>query len=228
MSPSSEPLVEVGPTAQAAATAAAHEIARRARAAVCDHGSFTLAVSGGRSPAHMLSALAALDMPWAVTTLFQVDERIGPADDPLRNLTGLRRALPEGCPARVVPMPVEDADLDAACRRYAEALPPALDLIHLGLGADGHTASLIPGDPVLAVTGADVALTEVYQDRHRMTLTLPVIGRARAILWLVTGADKRPALAQLRAHDRSIPAALIANPDQVLFCDADAAGTGWS
>lgn len=225
MTPQPEPQVAVAPTAEAAAEAAAAEIARRARAAVADHGSFTLAVSGGRSPWHMLSALATHDMPWATTTLFQVDERIGPADDPLRNLTGLRAVLPDGCPARVVPMPVEDDDLNAACGRYAAALPRTLDLIHLGLGADGHTASLIPGDPVLGVTDADVALTGPYQDRRRMTLTYPAIGRAHTILWLVTGADKRSALARLRAHDRSIPAGLITNPDQVHFCDAAAAGS---
>jgi 6-phosphogluconolactonase/glucosamine-6-phosphate isomerase/deaminase len=130
-------------------------------------------------------------MPWAPTTMVQVDERIGPADDPLRNLTGLRQALPDGCPARVVPMPVADDDLDAACARYAASLP-------------------------------HVALTGPYQDRRRMTLTYPAIGRARAVLWLVTGADKRSALARLRAHDHSIPAGLITNTDQVLLCDTAA------
>jgi 6-phosphogluconolactonase len=206
--------------------AAAEELARRARAAVADHGSFTLAVSGGRSPGRMLTALATQDVPWGATTLFQVDERIGPADDPQRNLTGLRRALPPGCPARVVPMPVEDDDLDAACAHYADTLPRTLDLIHLGLGADGHTASLLPGDPALKVTDVAVALTGAYQGRRRMTLTYPVINRAETILWLVTGADKRRALAQLLAHDRSIPAGLVTTVDQVLFCDTGALGAG--
>ncbi len=223
--PPPEPRVIVVATAEEAAAAAAVEIAERARAAVADHGSFTLAVSGGRSPWRMLAALAAQDMPWAATALFQVDERIGPADDPLRNLTGMRHALPTSCPARVVPMPVEDDDLDAACARYAAALPRALDLIHLGLGTDGHTASLIPHDPVLGITDADVALTGLYQNRRRMTLTYPAIGRASAVLWLVTGAEKGPALARLRAHDRSIPAGLVVNTDQVLFCDAGAVGS---
>ncbi len=221
----SQARVAVSPTAEAAAVAAAGEIARRARAAVTHHRSFTLAVSGGRSPWLMLAALAAHDMPWAQTTLFQVDERIGPADDPQRNLTGIRQALPAGCPARVVPMPVEDHDLKAACAEYATSLPPTMDLIHLGLGADGHTASLIPGDPVLGVTDADVAITGVYQDRRRMTLTYPAISRADTILWLVTGADKRPALGRLLTHDRSVPAGLVANTDQVLFCDAESAGS---
>ena len=216
------PRVSVSPTAELAASAAAGEIAGRARAAVAERGAFTIAISGGRSPWTMLAHLADLDMPWADTTIFQVDERIGAADDPLRNLTGLLHSLPAGCPAVVVPMPVEADDLHAACVAYAAALPATLDLIHLGLGSDGHTASLIPGDPVLDVTEADVALTGTYQGRRRMTLTYPRIARARAVLWLVTGAEKRDAFAQLLAHDRTIPAGRITNPDQVVFCDGAA------
>ena len=214
------------PTATAAADAAAAEIARRAHVAVAERGRFTMAVSGGRSPWLMLAALAQHDMPWARTSVFQVDERIGPTDDPLRNLIGLRQSLPAGCVAEVVAMPVEADDLDAACAAYARSLPEHLDLVHLGLGADGHTASLVPGDPVLEVAAADVALTGTYQGRRRMTLTYPVIDRARAVLWLVTGQDKRAALAALRAHDRRIPAGRIATADQVLFCDVDASGPG--
>lgn len=214
--------VEVHPTSSAAATAAAAEVARDARRAVAERGAFALAVSGGRSPWQMLAALAGHDVPWAQTTIFQVDERIAPAGDAQRNLVGLQRALPPSCPARVVPMPVEADDLDSACLAYARALPERMDLVHLGLGADGHTASLIPDDPVLAVDTADVALTGTYQGRRRMTLTYPAIARARAILWLVTGSDKREALARLLAHDRSIPAGRIDNDDQVLVCDSEA------
>jgi 6-phosphogluconolactonase len=212
----------VATTAEFAASEAAAEIARRARAAVAERGAFTLAISGGRSPWTMLAHLADLAMPWADTTIFQVDERIAAADDPLRNLTGLLRSLPAGCPAVVVPMPVEADDLGAACAAYAAAMPATLDLIHLGLGSDGHTASLIPGDPVLDVTEVGVALTGTYQGRRRMTLTYPRIAKARAVLWLVTGVAKRDALAQLLAHDRTIPAGRITNPDQVVFCDAAA------
>jgi 6-phosphogluconolactonase len=211
--------VSVSPTAEAAASEAAAEMARRARQAVADRGAFTLAVSGGRSPWMMITRLSDHDVPWAATTIFQVDERVGAADDPQRNLTGLLRALPPGCPAVVVPMPVEADDLDAACAAYARALPETLDLIHLGLGSDGHTASLIPGDPVLEVVDADVALTGEYLGRRRMTLTYPRIARARGVLWLVTGAEKRGALAQLLARDETIPAGRVTGTDQVVFCD---------
>ena len=213
--------VAVHRSAEAAADGAATEIAARARAAIDDHGEFSLAVSGGRSPWRMLAALAEQDMPWRHTTIYQVDERIGPAGDPARNLVGLRNALAAVGGVQVVPMPVEDDDLLTACATYATQLPATIDLVHLGLGPDGHTASLVPGDPVLEVTDADVALTGIYQQRRRMTITYPCIARARAVLWLVTGADKRRALALLRAHDPSIPAGRVDNRDQVLFCDVD-------
>lgn len=216
--------VHVLPDASAAASHAAEHIAGSARAAVEDHATFTLAVSGGRTPWLMLADLARLDLPWDRITLLQVDERIGPADDPQRNLIGLREALPPDCPARVLPMPVEAADLTRASLDYARALPPSIDLVQLGLGADGHTASLIPGDPVLGVDDRDVALTGTYQDRRRMTLTYRPLGRAREVLWLVTGAEKRVALTQLLARDPTIPASRVTTPAQVLFCDAAAAG----
>jgi 6-phosphogluconolactonase len=206
-------------TADLAARDAAAHLAAVARRAVAQRGSFTLAVSGGRSPWRMLAELAEHETPWASTQVFQVDERIGPRDDPQRNLTGLLVALPADCPAQIIPMPVEDPDLDTGCATYARALPPLLDLVHLGLGADGHTASLLPGDPVLEVADADVAVTGTYQGRRRMTLTFPRIARASQVLWLVTGAEKQDALERLLAGDRSIPAGRIGNPDQVLFTD---------
>jgi 6-phosphogluconolactonase len=214
--------VVVLPTADGAATRAAAEVAWRANRAVAERGSFTIAVSGGRTPQHMLRALAGSDLPWARTTIFQVDERIGPADDPQRNLAGLRAALPAVAQDRVVPMPVEAQDLPRACADYARRLPEVFDVVHLGLGADGHTASLIPGDPVLRVTEWDVALTGNYQDRRRMTLTYPRLRRTRAILWLVTGADKRNALQRMLARDRSIPAGSVAATDETVVCDAAA------
>ncbi|MGV1004240.1 MAG: 6-phosphogluconolactonase [Candidatus Nanopelagicales bacterium] len=217
--------VQVRPTAVAAAGAAAELLAARARVAVASRGRFTLAVSGGRSPWLMLAALESVGMPWERTTIYQVDERIGTADDPLRNLHGLRQSLPPDGPVAVIPMPVESADLHAACLGYASCLPERLDLIHLGLGPDGHTASLIPGDPVLEVRDADIALTGVYQGRHRMTMTYPRLAHAAAILWLVTGADKVTALQQLLTGDPAIPASAIDNEEQFVFCDEQACPT---
>ncbi len=222
------PRVVATATSEETASAAAAEIAHRARAAVADHGSFTLALSGGRTPWRMLAHLSDRDMPWAQTSIYQVDERIAPAGDPQRNLTALRQVLPAGCPARLVPMPVEADDLLAACQDYSRALPATLDLIQLGLGSDGHTASLVPGDPVLGVTDRDVALTGIYQDRRRMTLTYPRLARSEAILWLVTGAEKQAALASLLGHDPSIPATHVRSADQILFCDASASGPSLS
>src|SRR6185369_17938725 len=117
------------------------------------------------------------------------------AGDPDRNLTHLRASLgPNEASVRSIhPMPVEGPDLQAAASDYAGELkkfaggPPMLDLVHLGLGGDGHTASLVPGDPVLNVMDREVALTKEYMGRCRMTLTYPILNRARRILWLVTG-----------------------------------------
>lgn len=217
--------VHVQPTGAAASRAAAAYVAERAQAAVAERGAFSLAVSGGRSPWLMLAALAEQDVPWARTTVVQVDERIAPAGDPRRNLTGLLGALPAAGRDRVVPMPVEAPDPVVAAAQYAATLPRRLDLVHLGLGDDGHTASLVPDDPVLSVADRDVALTETYRGTRRMTLTYPPIDRARIVLWLVTGEEKRAALARLRAGDPSVPAGRVATAEQVLFCDRAAWGS---
>ena len=218
------PRVEVLPDPAAVARRAAAVVAERARAAVAGHGRFAFAVSGGHTPWAMFARLAEEDVPWDRTSIYQVDERVAPAGDPDRNLTHLRESLPPGTAADVHPMPVEDADLDAAAARYAGSLPERLDLVHLGLGPDGHTASLVPGDPVLAIDYRDVAVTGAYMGRRRMTLTYAPLDRARAVLWLVTGEDKVDALRRLRARDRSIPAGRVACADALVIADAAAAG----
>jgi 6-phosphogluconolactonase len=222
--------VEVFSDADAVARQAAALIATEARAAVAARGRFVLAVSGGHTPWAMLRALSGDDLPWANVYVTQVDERVAPAGDPDRNLTHIRESLRAPLrPEQILAMPVEAPDLQAAVARYAASLqeiagsPPVLDLVHLGLGPDGHTASLVPGDRVLEVTDADVALTGIYQGRRRMTLTYPMINRARRILWLVTGGEKVEMLGRLRKGDPSIPAGRIRQDQAVVFADQAAA-----
>jgi 6-phosphogluconolactonase len=225
--------MEILPDANAVADRAATLIAAQSHACVAARGRFTLAVSGGHTPWVMLRALATKDVAWHGVRLFQVDERVAPAGHADRNLTHLQESLLRQAPLRpeqVHAMPVEDSDLEAAARRYAQTLaevagsPPVLDLVHLGLGPDGHTASLVPGDPVLDVEDASVALTGVYQGRRRMTLTFPVLNRSRQILWLVTGKDKTPMLTKLHQADRSIPAGRVQQEQALVLADRDAAG----
>jgi 6-phosphogluconolactonase len=216
-----------------AARLAAATIAAGARAASAARGRFTLAVSGGHTPWVMLRMLANEDVPWADMHLYQVDERIAPDGHPDRNLTHIRESLLLHVPLRpeqVHAMPVESSDLLAATSQYASDLqefagsPPVLDLVHLGLGADGHTASLIPGDAVLEVSRADVALTGSYQGRPRMTLTYPAINRARQVLWVVTGSEKTEALQRLLDGDVTIPAGRVRREQAVMFADRAAIG----
>jgi len=214
--------VQVLATADAVASKAARYVAARAHATVAERGRFTFAVSGGHTPWAMFAALAHEDVPWSEVELFQVDERIAPQGDSSRNLTHLRESIGDA-PARVYPMPVNDADVDLAAARYAAGLPDRFDLVHLGLGPDGHTASLVPGDPVLSVTDALVAVTQPYQGQQRMTLTYPALARADQLLWLITGADKRDPLARLLAGDESIPAGRVQAAQSLVLADAPAA-----
>ena len=207
----------------AVARAGAAFVAERARQAVAASGQFHFAVSGGHTPWAMFAELASETVPWDGTVVYQVDERVAPPDDPDRNLHHLLEAL-GSAPARVVPMPVNDDDLEAAAARYAGSLPAHFDLVHLGLGPDGHTASLVPDDPVLAVEDRLVALTRPYQDRVRMTLTYPALARARQILWLVTGEDKKGPLSRLLAGDTGIPAGRVEADASLVMADAAAAG----
>jgi 6-phosphogluconolactonase len=215
--------IEVCSDAEAVAERASEFVADEARAAVSDHGSFTFAVSGGHTPWAMFRALSSKDMPWHDVTIFQVDERVAPDGDPDRNLTHLLASLPPGADTHIDAMPVEEPDLERAAAEYARSLPAAFDLLHLGLGPDGHTASLVPGDPVLDVTDRDVAVTGVYNGRRRMTLTYAVLERASSVLWLVTGADKAGMLPRLRAGDRSIPAGRVSAANATVIADQAAA-----
>src|SRR5215470_10867963 len=225
--------LEVHNDAEAAAQAAAIFVAAEAREAITARGRFVMAVSGGHTPWLMLRALVHEDVPWEAVHLVQVDERVAPAGDPDRNLTHLLESLREIDSLRsdhIHAMPVEAPDLESAASQYATVLnqiagsPAVLDLVHLGLGPDGHTASLVPGDPVLNVDDADVALTGIYQGRRRMTLTYPIINRARRVLWLVTGKEKVGMLARLEAGDISIPAGRVRQDRAEVLADRAAAG----
>jgi len=229
--------IEVLPDEGAVAARAAGWIASAAREAVAARGRFALAVSGGRTPWRMLEALAREDVPWGSVHVFQVDERVAPLGHPDRNLTHVVASLGGAAlpPGNLHAMPVEEADLGEAVRRYQRELesacgaPAVLDAVHLGLGADGHTASLVPGDPALEVDGADVATTGLYAGRTRMTLTYPVLDRARAVLWVVTGSEKAPALQRLLARDRAIPAGRVRADRALVLADRAAApGVGWA
>lgn len=224
--------IEVLADAAAVAQRAADLLAADARAAVAARGRFVLAVSGGTTPWVMLRALADRDVPWAGVHVVQVDERIAPAGHADRNLTHLYESLVQRVPLRrdqVHAMPVELDDLADGALRYGATLcaiagtPPVLDLVHLGLGTDGHTASLVPGDPALAIDDADVALAGPYQGRRRMTLTYPIIDRARRVLWVVSGADKAAMLARLMTRDASIPAGRVCQDRALVLADRAAA-----
>jgi len=221
------------PDPGAVATRAAERIAQAAREAVAARGRCAMAVSGGTTPWLALKALVGEDVPWDRVHLFQVDERVALFDDLSRNYFHLKEALIDRIPIppdNVHPMPVEEKDLDAGARRYEAVLrgiagnPPVLDLVQLGLGEDGHTASLFPGDAALRILEADVAVSGPYQGRKRMTLTFPAIDRARCILWLVTGAGKVAPLARLLAGDRSIPAGCVRSDRAILLADTAAHG----
>jgi 6-phosphogluconolactonase len=224
--------IEILADAEAVARKAAAIIAAEIRDAVVARGQCVFAVSGGHTPWIMLRHLAGEKVPWEELHIVQVDERVAPAGHADRNLTHLRESLLTRVPLRpehLHAMPVETSDLESAAIAYTKSLseiagsPPVLDLVHLGLGPDGHTASLVPGDPVLNVADVDVALTGVYQGRRRMTLTYPIINRSRRILWLVTGADKAGPLARLRDADAAIPAGRLRQDQALVLADRAAA-----
>jgi 6-phosphogluconolactonase len=223
----------IAATAEDAATQAAALIAAQARRDVAARGRFLLALSGGRTPEPMFRQLAHEDLPWSDIHVFQADERVAPRGSPERNLTAIEQALVRAGrlpPANLHPMPVEAASLEQAAREYAAAMqalagrPVLLDLVHLGLGADGHVASLLPGDAVLEVEAADCAVAAGAGGRPRMTLTLPLLNRAARLLLLVTGAAKAAVLGRLGAGDASLPAGRLRRSRITIVADAAAAG----
>ena len=216
--------VDLRPDGEEVATRAAELVGEAVRRAHDAGGPFAWAISGSETPLATFRKLADLDVRWDLVDTWQVDERIAPLGDPERNRTSQSEALPPGLRDGVRWMPVEDPDPEAAALRYAATLPARFDLVQLGLGPDGHTASLPPGDPVLDVRDRDVAVTRPYRGRRRMTLTYPGLARAERALWIVTGEDKRAALAELRARDPAIPAARVSIADQVVVTTRAAAG----
>lgn len=226
--------IEILSDPESVARKAASIIADAAWEAVTARGFFMMAVSGGHTPWLMLRALAtgSAMVPWPAVHIVQVDERVAPAGHTDRNLTHIYECLVDSQrlrPDQISAMPVESADLEAAAAEYAKTLkdfagsPPVFDLAHLGLGPDGHTASLVPGDPALDVENADVALSGPYQGRRRMTLTYPILNRARRVLWVVTGSEKTGMVNRLLEGDRSIPAGRIRSEQALLLADKAAA-----
>jgi len=213
--------LEIARDANEAERRAGKLVAERARAAI-ESSRFSVALS--KAPPAMLQAFVAGVTSWDAIDVYQVDERAAAAGTPHRNLSAIVASLPAEALGSLRPMPVEAPDLDDAARLYEVELPEALDLVHLGLGVDGHTASLAPGDPVLDERDRRVAVTEEYEGHRRLTLTVPALDSAREIVWLVTGEEKRDALARLLEGDESIPAARIANPSQLVVADEAAAG----
>lgn len=222
--------IEVHDSDSSVAEKGAAVIAKEATKAIAARGRFVLAVSGGHTPWLMLTALAKTDLPWSAIHVVQVDERVAPAGDNDRNLTHLQESLSSSQmpPEQIHAMPVESPDLQRAVAEYSLTLerlagsPPVLDLVHLGLGPDGHTASLVPGDPVLTIEDANVAVTAPYQGRRR--ITFPILNRSRQILWVVTGRDKEQMLNRLMAGDESIPAGQVRRERSLVLADSAAAG----
>lgn len=225
--------LELLPDAATAARRAASLIAEHAREALRERGRFLLALSGGSTPLPMFDALAREPLPSEGIELFQVDERVAPEGDAARNWTHIeqRLATPTGLSAaQLHPMPAAMEQPEAAAEAYARMLeeragrPPILDLVHLGLGNDGHTASLFPGDAAIDIDQHWTTATGDHNGHRRITLTLPVLSGARSILWLVCGADKAPMLARLLAADAGIPAGRVSQASARIIAD-EAAGS---
>lgn len=217
-----EPTLRVLPDADSAVKAAAAALVDGIEGALAARGRCVLALSGGTSAPQLCRALATHSLDWDRVNMVQVDERLVPLSHPDRSLGQFQRFLP---PLQIHPMPVEDPDPDAAARAYTALLeeltgtPAVLDVVHLGLGADGHTGSLVPGEAILQVLDRDVALTDIYKGHRRMTLTFPLLNRAREIVWLATGMEKRAAIRRFYEEDPTLPASCVSAENMYLFTD---------
>ncbi|MGB9346179.1 MAG: 6-phosphogluconolactonase [Ilumatobacteraceae bacterium] len=200
------------------AAAAGRWLARRIRDAARRRGEALIAVSGGSTAPPMFRALLDQNVPWDRLTIWQVDERVAPDGDPARNAVQL---VPLPCQVRL--MPVTVADLAIGARRYGAGLPERFDVVHLGLGSDGHTASWPPGDRVVDSERPCEAIGE-FNGLARMTLTPPVVNAARSRLMLTLGASKAPMVARWLLRDPSIPANRVRRGATWLFLDPAAAG----
>lgn len=204
-----------------AATLAGQWIARRLRDAVRRRGAASLALSGGSTAPPMIDALVAAEVPWEAIGIWQVDERVAPDGDDARNAGQLRPFDALSC--RVRPMPVTARDLRRAAQRYANSLPDRLDVVHLGLGDDGHTASWPPDEPDVRDSERRVELVEMFNGWPRMTLTGSVVNDARSRVVLTLGADKRPMVERWLLLDPSIPIAAVRRAATWVFLDGPAA-----
>ena len=223
--------IMIGKDSAATAAMAADWLTERITEDVTARGRCVIALSGGETPWKTLEELITRQVPWHALQVVQVDERVVAGDDPRRNFTRMYELL---CKRgrldtkHLHPMPVERPDPDLAAREYAKTLatvagsPPILDIVQLGLGADGHTASLLPGGATLKIADRDVAATEAYSGTRRITLTLPCINRARAHCWLITGTQKAARLRELLAGRTEIPAVKVSRDNAVVFADAAA------
>lgn len=212
--------IRVAPDASAAAADAAEWIAGKLRLALRRRGTAALAVSGGTTPAAMFTVLVACELPWRDVTVWQVDERIAPDGSPDRNASQL--AVFDEVGAHVRLMPVGESDLNVAARRYADGLPASFDVVHLGLGDDGHTASWLPTDPVVD-DAEPVAMSGHYHGTRRMTLTPRVVNGARHRLVLATGASKAAAMRGWLLRNVALPIDRLHRSGTVVVLDASAA-----
>jgi 6-phosphogluconolactonase len=212
--------------------AAAH-LRAAAADAIAARGRFRIALAGGSTPRALYPALVA-GVDWTRANIFFGDERAVPKDDPMSNYRMARETLlePAHVPlANVVRWRTEDPDLDAAARDYEQVLragasAPWLDLALLGLGPDGHTASLFPGTSALAEEERLAVAVDVPQmGTRRLTLTYPTLCGAREVCFLVTGRDKAGALATVVEAGHLPAARIIRRPGGpvTVFCDGDAA-----